>query len=93
MRKRLGLLVATCACLIALSGCGSQIAARSFGGDVTLDLEPGQKLVDITWKEESLWYLTKPMIETDIAEVYTFQQSSLFGVFEGTVTVQEYIAE
>lgn len=70
-----------------LTGC--QTATKSFGGSMTMKLEPNQKLEMITWKDDSLWYLTKPMTEEDIAETHTFQQSSEFGVFEGTVTIVE----
>ena len=42
-----------------LSGC--QSAARNWGGTVKIELEPGQKLEMITWKGDSLWYLTRPM--------------------------------
>lgn len=70
-----------------LTGC--QSAAKSLGGSMTMKLEPNQKLEMITWKDDSLWYLTKPMTEDDIAETHTFQQSSEWGVFEGTVTIIE----
>ena len=56
---------------------------------MTVELPENAKLEMITWKENSLWYLTRPMTENDIAEVHTFQQSSEFGVFEGTVTIVE----
>lgn len=39
---------------------------------MTLELPANQKLVMITWKDDSLWYLTKPMTEEDVAETYTF---------------------
>lgn len=70
-----------------LTGC--QSAAKSLGGSMTMKLEPNQKLEMITWKDDSLWYLTKPMTEDDIAETHIFQQSSEWGVFEGTVTIVE----
>lgn len=88
MKKRLVTLVG--AVIIGaslLTGC--QSATKSFGGSMTLELEPNQKLEEITWKEDSLWYLTRPMTEDDIAETHTFQQSSEWGVFEGTVTIIE----
>lgn len=56
---------------------------------MTLELEPGQKLEMITWKDDSLWYLTRPMQDGEEPETHTFQQSSEFGVFEGTVTIIE----
>ena len=43
-----------------LSGCHE--TTRSFGGSMTLELPKGQKLEEITWKDDAaLWYLTRPM--------------------------------
>lgn len=56
---------------------------------MTLNLEPNHKLEEITWKDGSLWYRTRPMTDDDIAETHTFQQQSEFGVFEGTVIIVE----
>ena len=84
--------VGTLLCIILslglLTGC-DQGVARSLGGDMTLELEPGQKLEMITWKEDSLWYLTRPMRDDEEPETHTFQQSSEFGVFEGTEEFQK----
>lgn len=55
-----------------------------------MDLEPGEKLEEITWKDDSLWYLTRPMREDEAPETHVFQQSSQFGIFEGSVTVIEH---
>lgn len=66
-----------------------QTVTKNWGGDTTIDLEPNQKLEEITWKGNSLWYLTRPMTENDIAETHTFQEQANFGVFEGTVTIVE----
>ena len=73
--------------MVCLTGCHN--TTRSFGGSMTVELPKGQKLEEITWKDADLWYLTRPMTEDDIAEVHTFQESSEFGVFEGTVTIIE----
>ena len=85
MKKRFLILLT----LIALTLTGCQGAAKSFGGNMTLRLEPNQKLEMITWKEDSLWYCTRPMREDEAAEIHTYQQSSEWGVFEGTVTIVE----
>ena len=86
-KKILGLLVAGVLVTSTLTGC--QGATKSFGGSMTLNLEPNQKLEEITWKDGSLWYLTRSMTDDDIAETHTFQQQSEFGVFEGTVIILE----
>lgn len=81
-------LIALIATLV-FTGC-EQTMAKSYGGNMTLTLEPNQKLEMITWKDDdSLWYLTRPMKEDEEAETHTFQQSSEFGIFEGTVTIVE----
>lgn len=75
------------ALLLGIAGC--QSATKSFGRNTTLELEPNQKLEEITWKGDSLWYLTRPMTDDDIVETHTFQESPNFGIIEGTVTVIE----
>ena len=75
--------------MLALLGC--QAVTRAFGGDMTITLDPGLKLEEITWKDSdsSLWYATRPMREDEFAETHVFQQSREWGVFEGTVTIIE----
>lgn len=86
-KKALITIVAISIGAFSLTGC--QSAAKNFGGSTTVKLEPNQKLEEITWKDNSLWYLTRPMTEDDVAETHTFQESTDFGVLEGTVTVVE----
>ena len=87
MKKKLLLVLTVLTLAMSFTGC--QSATKNLGGSMTLRLEPNQKLETITWKDDSLWYLTKPMTEDDIAETHTFQQSSNFGIIEGTVTIIE----
>ena len=89
MKKKL-LIIATLASmsLFSLVGC-SQTMAKKFGGNTTVKLEPNRKLEEITWKDDSLWYLTRPMTDEDVPETHTFQEQTNFGVFEGTVTIVE----
>lgn len=72
--------------LLGLAGC--QSATKSLGGTTTLNLKPGLKLEEITWKDDDLWYLTRPMRAGETAETHTFNQSTDFG-FEGQVIVIE----
>ena len=76
--------------ILCFSVAGCQSITKDYGGSTTIELEANQKLEEITWKDDSLWYLTRPMTKDDIAETHTFQQSSNFGVFEGTVTIIEH---
>lgn len=87
MKKFFAVLIATTIVMTGLTGC--QTVTKDFGGSTTVELEPNQKLEEITWKDDSLWYLTKPMTDEDVAETHTFKQQSNLGVFEGTVTIIE----
>jgi len=62
------------------------------GGNMTINLKPGEKLVNATWKDTSLWILTRKMRPDDVEETYKFKEDSTFGVLEGTVTIYEYKA-
>lgn len=75
-------------CIIC-SSCSAQSRAKNFGGTINIDLEPNDKLLEITWKDDSLWILTKQMQENDIAEEYKFQEKDSLGLLEGTVTIKE----
>lgn len=75
--------------LITLTACTENMKVKEFGGSSEMYLQKGEKLVVMTWKDNNLWILTKPMTDTDIAETYTFSESSSFGVWEGTYIVHE----
>ena len=63
--------------------------ARKFGGDITINLQENEKLVNITWKNSSMWILTRPMRSNEEAETYSFKEDSNFGIFQGNVTLIE----
>ena len=88
--KKLKLFLVTIMLMAVLSlvGC-SQYVSRNFGGDYTHELPKGEKLINATWNEGNLWYLTRPMNEEDSVETYTLEADTLFGVFEGAVTIVE----
>lgn len=68
------------------------IAATMFvigGCTDEIQLERGQKLVNIEFYHYSLWYLTRKMNANDVAECYKFQKKSSFGIFEETINICE----
>lgn len=77
------------ACAIFLSSCSGNNRAKNYGGSMKIKLPKGQKLMTITWKDESLWYLTRPMTSADTPCTTTFQENSPKGIVEGTVTIVE----
>lgn len=44
---------------------------------------------NVTWKEDNLWYLTRPMNENDVAETYNFNEKSSWGLVEGIYIIVE----
>jgi hypothetical protein len=77
------------AVVLLAGGCTQNQRARSFGGTANQTLPPGQKLVVVTWKNENLWLLTRPMRTNETAEAYEFRESSSFGMMEGKVKIIE----
>jgi len=79
-------------CLVAifsLVGCTAQQRAKKYGGSATVNLPENTKLVTVTWKETDLWLLYRQRKPNEVAESYKFQESSSWGVFEGTITINE----
>lgn len=64
--------------------------SRAAGGTSTIELPIGLKLEMITWKGDSLWYVTRPRRENEPIEMHTFKESSLSGIVQGTVIIKEH---
>lgn len=86
------LLIIAATALLALPSCTENQRAKTFGGNADVELPAGTKLVDMTWKNENLWYATRPMREGEFPETTTMQEQSSFGMVEGTVTFIESAA-
>ena len=74
---------------ISLCSCEQQIT-RQYGGTTTINLEKGEKLIEVTWKDGgNLWYFVEPMDSDYTPKVKTFKESSQFGMMEGKVVFIE----
>ena len=75
--------------LLCLASC-DQYVTRTMGGTTKITLEPGEKLVEATWKGDGdLWYLVEPMESNYVPKTKVFKESSLFGALEGKVIFYE----
>lgn len=75
---------------LALVGCTEQHRARNFGGKSTVKLDPGRKLVNVTWKGEgALWLLTREARPAEAPETWHFDENSGWGFLEGCVVIEE----
>lgn len=83
------LLILAVISLISLSGCTENQRAKKWGGNANITLPAGQKLVNVTWKDDNLWYLTRPMTVNETAETYKFSEESSWNLLEGTYTIIE----
>lgn len=59
--------------------------AKNWGGTITVTLPINTKLVNATWKESNLWYLTRPMHKGEVAETSTLHEQSNLGLVQGQV--------
>ena len=75
--------------LVAMCSCTQNQMARTYGGKMTIELPKGEKLVNATWKEANLFYLTEPMEEGYVPKSKKFRESSNFGVWESEITFVE----
>ena len=81
------------ACLVCFTftviGCTANERAKNFGGTQTINLPAGNKLFDVTWKGDSLWFAYQTMEEGQEPVTTTYEQKSSYGVFEGKVIFKE----
>lgn len=75
--------------LLTICGCTENQRAKKFGGNMTINLPANQKLVNVTFKDADMWYLTRPMRSNELAETSLFKEKSNYGMVEGSVTFVE----
>ena len=83
--KRILFILFTILCLISCD----QIITRTMGGTTKIELEPGEKLLECTWKGNEIWYLVEPMDSDYIPKTKIFKESSKAGILEGKVIFYE----
>lgn len=57
--------------------------AKNWSGTAHIVLEPNLKLINVTWKDESIWYLVRKMHSDEIAETYYFDEKTPLGMLPG----------
>lgn len=74
--------------IVLMSSCSDNRMARKYGGVEKIELGTNQRLVNITWKGDELWVLTKENSQTP-PSIYQFKEKSSWGILQGTVLVIE----
>ena len=75
--------------LLALVSCTDNQRARSFGGTETVKLEPNEKFINITWKQDNLWII----VQDTVTGNYYAREKSNFGVLQGKVVIEKAYGE
>jgi hypothetical protein len=70
--------------------CTDNFRAKQIGGTIKLDLPKGEKLVNVTWKNNNFWYLTREMKPNEKPQTYNFRESSNYGMLEGKIILIEH---
>jgi hypothetical protein len=86
MKSILALLFITI--LIITVGCTDNQRARKWGGTENINLETGERVLNVTWKQDDLWILTKQE-PTKPPTTYEFREKSSFGIMEGKIVINE----
>lgn len=70
-------------------GCTQNDRAKNWGGQMKVELPCGERLYDVTWKGDSFWYATRPLLKDETPRTYIFREDSSFGVLQGKVKIVE----
>lgn len=74
---------------ISMFACTENQRARTFGGSETIELPKGERLVNASWKQDNLWYLTESMPADYVPQTKIYREKSNFGALNGTITFIE----
>lgn len=89
MKRLLTAVIAFIAIAMMVSFSSCQGCTRQWGGTTKIELEPGEKLVEATWKNNSIWYLVEPMENDYVPKTKVFKEQSNARMLEGQVVFVE----
>lgn len=77
-------------CLLALCAVSCEnYTTRKLGGTMTIDVEPGYKVTNATFKGDEIWYFIEPMDALYTPKQKKFVEKSKYGALEGTIIFNE----
>jgi len=71
------------------AGCTQNQRARLYGGKSAVKMDRGRKVVTATWKDTSIWVLTRPMGPEEEPQTLILKEISSLGLLEGEVELIE----
>lgn len=82
--KRFSFVMLATVVLAMFTSCTDNSRAKNWGGTQTITLAPNEVLVNMTWKDNNLWILTK---DTTTGVSY-FREQSAWGMLNGKIIVK-----
>jgi hypothetical protein len=77
-------------CLAALAAVSCEnYTTRKWGGTMTINVEPGYKVTNATFKGDEIWYFVEPMDSNYTPSQKKFVEKSMYGALEGTIIFNE----
>jgi hypothetical protein len=77
-------------CLVALCAISCEnYTTRKLGGTMTIDVEPGYKVTNATFKEDEIWYFIEPMDNSYTPKQKKLVEKSKYGALEGAIIFNE----
>lgn len=70
---------------LVLISCTDNQRARKFGGTETVKLEPQEKFINISWKQDDLWIV----VQDTITGKYYVREKSSFGLIQGKIIIEK----
>lgn len=75
--------------MLSQTGCTDNTMVRHYGFTKTVALPNGVELLQASWYEDGLWYLTAPMDSGYVPKNKTLTEMSKLGLIEGEVVFIE----
>ena len=66
------------------SSCTRNQRARNWGGEETIKLNPQEKFINVSWKNDNLWII----VQDTTTGIYYAREKSSYGIVEGVITIK-----
>jgi hypothetical protein len=71
--------------VMSLSACTDNQRAKKYGGTEYIKLEPNERFINATWKDNNMWLI----VQDTISGNYIVREKSSWGVLEGRVIIHK----
>lgn len=88
MKRVTLLLIGAVSLLLISASCTKNQRAKAWGGTINYEIPSDKEFVNVTWKNDELWIVTKKRTKTE-KDIYYFSEKSSFGLVEGDVILTE----